>query len=75
LRIEGVVGEVSDTEDTFILETKKGDLTVNIEDNTDILHQKCRELNNPLTKALVRGLFNSNTKEIYKTRSITMYSL
>jgi len=75
VKIEGVIGEVSDTEDAFILETKKGDITVNIEDNTDILHKKCREANNPLTKALVRGLFNSNTKEIYKTRSIVMHSL
>jgi hypothetical protein len=73
-KVRGTLGETSDTEDTFILETSKGDVTVNLEDNTDTIHEKIKQKENPLTKAEVLGIFNSNTMKIYGTRWVKMWS-
>ena len=73
-KITGSLGDVSDTEDTFLIQTKKGTVTVNLEDNTDTIHKPMRQKNNPLTKAQALGLFNSNTMKMYGTRSLTIWS-
>ncbi len=73
-KIQGSMGDVSDTEDVFILSTKRGDITVNLEDNTDTIHKPIKQQNNPLTKANAIGYFNSNTMKMYGTKSVTMWS-
>lgn len=73
-KIQGSMGDVSETEDVFIIQTKKGEVTVNLEDNTDTIHKTIKQKNNPLTKAEAVGYFNSNTMTMYGTRSLTMWS-
>ncbi len=73
-KIQGSMGDVSDDGDTFIIQTKKGAVTVNLEDNTDTIHKPIKQQNNPLTKAEALGYFNSNTMKMYGTRSLIMWS-
>lgn len=65
--------EVDDTNDTFLLQVKNKNYLVNIEEFTDMLYRQ-DTLQNGRTKTKCEGILNTNTKEMYKTEEIVMWS-
>lgn len=72
-KLTGFMEEVDDTNDTFLLQVKNKNYLVNIEEFTDMLYRQ-DTLQNGRTKTKCEGILNTNTKEMYKTEEIVMWS-
>ena len=72
-KLTGFMEEVDDTNDTFLLQVKNKNYLVNIEEFTDMLYRQ-DTIQNGRTKTKCEGILNTNTKEMYKTEEIVMWS-
>jgi len=69
----GFMDSVNDENDTLDLQVKNRLYLVNIEEFTDLLY-RYDTLGNGRTRTKVKGIVNTNTKKLYKTEYIIMWS-
>ena len=72
-KLIGFMDEVNDENDTFLLQVKNQNYLVNIEEFTNMIYLPDTRQNGR-TKTKSTGLLNTNTKEMYKTEEIRMWS-